>query len=114
MENPIGAMNKDDRLVKPQIIHPYYFGDNVSKATCLWLKNIPKLIYYKTDDLFEKQTCVEPEYIMYNSKKNKSGKSRYSVLGKISTSKNNEKNRAIRSKTFPGIAKAMAEQWGNL
>ena len=106
IENPISIISSEIR--KPdQIIHPYYFGDNVPKRTCLWLKNLPLLRYALSDTLFEKKTAVEPEYILYNSSKNKTGKSKYSVLGKLGKGKGKE-----RSKFFPGIANAMAEQWG--
>lgn len=90
-----------------QIINPYYFGDNVPKKTCLWLKNLPPLVHAQNDTLFETKTHVEPEYVVYNSKKSKSGKSKYSVFGKLGGG-----HGKTRSKTFPGIAKAMAEQWG--
>ncbi len=102
VENPVGVLSTYIR--KPdQIIHPYYFGDPVSKATCLWLKNLPVLTYTPG-------TSVEPEYIIYRSKKNKSGYSRYSIQGTI-PSTNNPENAKLRSKTYPGVAKAMAEQW---
>lgn len=95
IENPVGVMSTLYR--KPdQIIQPYMFGDGFEKRTCLWLKNLPLLI--PTD-------IVEPEPRI----KYKSGKTMpawYQVSGK---------DRAkIRSKTFPGIAKAMAKQWGCL
>lgn len=109
IENPVGVLSTYIR--KPdQVIHPYYFGDPVSKATCLWLKNLPKLSYNMEDNIFNSKTCVEPEYILYNSKKNKSGVSKYSVQGTI-PSTNNPENARLRSKTYPGIARAMAEQW---
>lgn len=106
IENPIGIMSN---LYKEptQIIHPYYFGDSASKATCLWLKNLPKLIHYAEDDLFNKKTHTE-------LKKSKTANGIefdawwYSTC-KISI-KNGERAKA-RSKTFPGIAKAMASQW---
>lgn len=105
IENPVGAISTYIR--KPdQIINPYYFFDNVPKRTCLWLKNLPKLVHIPQDDLFAKKTHVEPEHIIYNSNNNKSGKKRYSVHGKLGKGKGKE-----RSKTFPGIAVAMAEQW---
>lgn len=107
MENPMGAMNGDSRLSKPQIIQPYFFGDEFQKTTCLWLHNLPHLYHNKTPNLFdEKVTHVGKGEIWIA----KSGK----VMPKWfadSPSTNNEENRAIRSKTFPGIAKAMAEQW---
>lgn len=109
MENPMGAMNADRRLPKPQIIQPYYFGDSFQKTTCLWLHGLPPLFHAKQADLFnDKVTHVDRgEMVTFASG---------SVMPKwyayTSTSGGNEKNRAIRSKTFPGIAAAMAEQWG--
>lgn len=109
IENPVGVISTYIR--KPdQIIHPYYFGDNVPKKTCLWLKNLPALEYSLQDNLFNEKTAVEPEYVIYASKKNKSGFSKYSVQG-TKPSTNNPENAKFRSKTFPSIAKAMATQW---
>ena len=106
VENPVGIMSTVHR--KPdQIIHPFYFGDNIPKKTCLWLKNLPKLIHIEKDDLFDKKTHTTPNYIIYNSKKTKSGKSKYSVLGKLGKGKGKE-----RSIFYQGIANAMANQWG--
>lgn len=106
MENPMGAMNSDKRLPKPQIIQPYYFGDEFQKTTCLWLKGLKPLLHCKQNNLFEKQTHVGR------------GKMWVAKSGNVfpkwiaeSASTNNEANRTLRSKTFPGIAKAMAEQW---
>ena len=97
IENPIGYMSTIYK--KPsQIIHPYMFGDPARKATCLWLKGLPKLI--PTD-------MVAPEIIHY---KNGTGTDN---PWHMETMKLPPKERAkARSKTFPGIAKAMAEQWG--
>jgi len=106
IENPIGIMSTIYKR-PDQIIHPYYFGDNYSKATCLWLKNLPLLIHNKEADLFWEKTHVKCEYIEYNSKKTKSGKSKYSHFGKLGAGKGKE-----RSLFPPGIARAMAEQWG--
>lgn len=92
--------------MKPsQTIHPNYFGDADKKRTCLWLKGLPKLIHIKNKDLFDNSTHVNvnPTYI------DKSGKKRYMVDAISGTAKN---AKLLRSKTFPGIAKAMAEQWG--
>lgn len=93
IENPVGVMNTGYR--KPnQIIQPYQFGDPFEKRTCLWLKGLPNLV---------PTNVVEPPA----RQQLKSGKSMpewYSNAPK--------KDRArIRSKTFPGIAKAMADQW---
>lgn len=96
IENPVGVMSTLFR--KPdQIIQPYFFGDPYEKKTCLWLKGLKKI---------EPTKIIDPgERVFY-----KSGKSMpkwYADLWKLP-----EKERAtIRSKTFPGIAKAMAEQW---
>jgi len=106
LENPMGCAN--EMIAKySQIIHPYYFGDSDLKKTCLWLKNLPLLVHIKEDDLFEKRTHAEkpePTYV------DKSGKKRY-FTDAISGSNNGGHN---RSRSFPGIAKAMAEQWSNL
>lgn len=96
LENPVSVLST--YLRKPdQIVHPYFFGDKVSKKTCLWLKGLPLL--HATD-------MVEPEYVLCRSKKNKSGFSKYSKSAMLGAGKGYE-----RSRTFPGIARAMAEQW---
>jgi hypothetical protein len=107
IENPIGIMSSV--LRKPdQIIHPFYFGDPISKATCLWLKNVPLLYHFKDDTIFSKRTWVEPEW--YTTKTG----NRYPKWSMIDACKIKDlKERSqYRSKTFPGIANAMAEQWG--
>ena len=98
IENPVGIMST--RWRKPdQIVQPYHFGDNASKKTCLWLKNLPPLEY--TD-------VVDPgEYIEFKSGK-KIAKWYSDGLTKTKTP---EERRTWRSKTFPGFAKAIAEQW---
>ena len=104
IENPISIMSTIYR--KPdQIIHPYYFGDNYEKKTCFWLKNLPILMRYEKDCLFPSKE-VEPEIIFYNSKKTKSGLSRYSWISKHAG------NGKERSRFPQGIADAMADQWG--
>jgi hypothetical protein len=101
MENPVGYPNTI--LRKPdQIIHPYYFGDSVQKRTCLWLKNLPVLNYSET--ILPKP---EPLYIRKGKKHN--GKKIHWVEG---IKGSGEKRAKERSKTFQGIADAMAEQWG--
>lgn len=109
IENPISIMSSEYRM-PDQIVHPYYFGDPYSKATCLWLKNLPPLFHVRERDLFnEEPTHVDPIVHLYRSKKTKSGYSKYSFLGKLGKGKGHE-----RSKFPEGIAKAMAEQWGKL
>lgn len=105
LENPIGIMSKQWR--KPdQIIHPYYFGDPVRKATCLWLKNLPKLQHHKEDSMFAKKTWVEPE-IHTCKDGNTFSKWEYEIASGPA-----HLRAKLRSKTFDGIANAMAEQWG--
>ena len=107
VENPIGIMSKIYR--KPdQIIHPYYFGDPYSKSTCLWLKNLPKLYHQKKPDLFSQEiTHTEKgEYKEWINKK--TGKKKKQPLWYYEAFADGK----TRSKTFQGIAKAMADQWG--
>lgn len=96
VENPIGVMS--GRFRKPdQIVQPYFFGDNAQKSTCLWLKNLP---------LLEKTDVVDPgEKVIFSS-----GKSMPKWYADA-LSKTNEERRNIRSKTFPGFARAIARQW---
>lgn len=104
IENPIGIMSTIYQ--KPtQVISPHFFGDKSRKATCLWLKNLPPLIHTKEDNLFESQTHVEPDICIY---KNGKGTCDKSYMYAPSQGKDRAK---IRSKTFLGIAKAMATQW---
>lgn len=96
IENPIGIMST--RYKKPtQIIQPYQFGHRERKSTCLWLKGLPSL---------KPTNIVEPDII-----KHKSGRTDSRLH--FETLKLPKEERAkLRSKTFEGIAKAMAEQWG--
>ena len=121
IENPINIISGDyikkwfpdiaekyDLPRKPtQIIHPYQFGHPVSKKTCLWLKGLP---------LLEPTNVVEPEIIHSKGKSGGySGPSWYVTdeNGKI-ISWNDPRTAIARSKTYPGVAKAMAEQWGKI
>ena len=113
IENPIGIMST--KYVKPnQIIHPYHFGDPYSKATCLWLKNLPILEYNRKIELIENDANQSEisfkEYPMEVEK----GEFVTFSSGKRMAKWYNEAsgNGHLRSKTFPGIAKAMADQWG--
>jgi len=102
IENPIGIMSGVYR--KPdQIIQPYEFGHPVRKATCLWLRNLPKL---QATNIVEQGSYDEYGFSI-------DGPLRYATDedGKI-LSWNDPRTAKERSKTFPGIAKAMAEQWG--
>lgn len=101
IENPVGYMNTYYRE-PDQIIHPFYFGEPVSKATCLWLKGLPLLVPTK---------IVEPEWNLSGGKR-LSGKAFYvkDDDGKI-IGWNDPRTARARSKTYSGIAKAIAEQW---
>lgn len=99
VENPVGYASHYRR--PDQIIHPYFFAGSESdtenyqlKRTCLWLKNLPLLVYP------DKLPKPEAHHIRPD------GHKVYFV--------ESIRNQKLRSKTFLGIAKAMAEQWGNL
>jgi hypothetical protein len=103
IENPAGyVMNY---IKYSQMIHPYYFGDEYTKKTLLWLKNLPLLIHSKDNNLFDSKTHVDKGEMC------KSGSIKYWGADILKLS-NNERSK-LRSKTSPCIAKAMAEQWGN-
>lgn len=92
--------------VKPtQRIHPWMFGDNFAKNTCLWLKGLNPLI---------PSTEEEPEMEWKEWVDKKTGKIKRQnkwYYDAFVNSKTDEERSKIRSKTFPGVAKAMAEQW---
>lgn len=97
IENPVGIMSSEWR--KPnQIINPWQFGDAFEKKTCLWLKGLTEL---KPTNIVE----IPPR------KKFDSGKSMPSWYAEAWHLPKEERAK-LRSKTFPGIAQAMAEQWG--
>ena len=104
IENPIGIMSTVYQ--KPtQVISPHYFGDKSRKATCLWLKNLPPLVYSREDNLFARKTLVEPDIYVF---KNGKGTCDRGYMYALSQGQDRAK---LRSKTFPGIAAAMANQW---
>ena len=89
-----------------QIIHPWMFGDNYSKSTCLWEKGVKPLIPIVTE---------EPEMEWKEWVDKKTGKLKRQpkwFFDALRNAKTAEERSIIRSKTFPGIAEAMAEQWG--
>ena len=107
LENPVGCA--DAIITKhSQIVHPYYFGDSDMKRTCLWLRNLPKLVSIRGGDLFSEATVIEKPQPIYTDKL---GKKRYRT---DAISGGSEAARKERARFFPGIAKAMAEQWGGL
>ena len=103
IENPVGVMSSEWR--KPnQIIHPWMFGDMASKQTCLWVKGLPNL----TPAVTEKP---EFEYHEWIDKRTGKKKRMEKWMYDIRCISDRKKRAEIASKTFPGIAKAMAEQW---
>lgn len=97
IENPVGYMSTYWR--KPdQIIQPWMFGDAEEKKTCLWLKGLQKLT--------ETNIVTPPDRVRFDS--GKSMPKWYADAWHLSK----EERSKLRSKTFPGIAKAMADQWG--
>ena len=93
IENPIGIMSTHYR--KPdQIIQPWQFGHDASKATCLWLKNLPKLT---------------PTEMLPGGRHARRADQTPSGQNKLGPSPTRA---ADRSRTYQGIANAMAEQWG--
>jgi len=102
VENPISVISSNIR--KPeQIIQPWMFGDKAQKSTCLWLKNLPKL---KPTDIVEKG-----EFIEFISKKGVKKKQPKWYFDALKQAKTPAERRTLRSKTFKGIAEAMAKQW---
>jgi hypothetical protein len=94
LENPVSCIST--RIRKPdQIIQPWWFGDDASKKTCLWLKNLSPLI---------ETNRLEGDDRTRRANQTPSGQN------KLGPSKDRWK---IRSKTYQGIADAMADQWGN-
>lgn len=93
LENPVGAIST--RIRKPDcIIHPWQFGHPESKTTCLWLKNLPALV---PTNILAKPASGRWENQCANGSQNK-----------LPPSPDRWK---LRSKTYPGIAAAMAAQW---
>lgn len=96
LENPVGVLSS---LVSPptQIVQPYWFGDEERKTTCLWLKSLPSLV---------PTNRVEPVLVTYPNGKT------YPRNHDHFVSKGQDRGRE-RSRMFPGMAEAMAEQWGS-
>lgn len=110
VENPVGFMNSAYRKAD-QIIHPYFFAkdenDEINyheKRTCLWLKGLEPL---------KRTNCLMPPPPMYICQGEKTKGKKIGWCEGMRNIKGGQSERAkARSKTFPGIAKAMAEQWG--
>jgi len=114
IENPVGIMSSVWR--KPdQIIQPWMFGHNFSKKTCLWLKNLPILNPGEYAD-FTQYRCkcnhIFPAHLGKNGccSKAKPLRDNQTKSGQNNLTPSPDRAKK-RSKTYPGIAKAMAEQW---
>lgn len=111
VENPVGCMST--RYRKPDcIIQPFQFGHPYSKTTCLWLKGLPKLqptnVLQKPDSGWENQQITrDGRYGGYGGKWGCRKDGKWLRYGDPAVKRE-------RSKTFPGVARAMAEQWGRL
>jgi len=101
IENPVGLLSS--RWQKPnQIIQPYMFGDEATKTTCLWLKNLPLLLPTNVVGKGERTVFA-------------SGKSHPKwYADALKNAKTKEERQQLRSKTFPGIASAIANQWSKV
>jgi len=98
IENPIGVISS--KLIPPtQTIKPYMFGDDSSKSTCLWLKNLPKL--FPTN-------IIKPTFHISST-----GRKWDSWFWNSSLISDYSERSKMRSTTFKGIANAMSIQWGN-
>lgn len=95
LENPIGCIGTRIRPAD-QTIQPWQFGHDASKATCLWIKNLPPLL----------PTCIVPPRIVNG--RERWGNQTDSGQNKLAPSPDRW---ALRSLTYPGIAEAMADQW---
>jgi len=103
IENPVSVISSQIR--KPdQIIQPYEYGHSEAKKTCLWLKNLPLL---QSTKIVDKGEFVE--WVDKNGKKKRQAKWYLDVLTKAKTKAERQK---LRSKTYQGIADAIANQWG--
>jgi len=100
IENPIGILST--KWKKPdQIIQPYMFGDEATKSTCFWLKNLPQLT--------PTNIVSKGEYVTYSSGK----RMPKWYADALTNAKTDAERRTLRSKTFQGIADAIAKQWGD-
>lgn len=100
IENPLGIISSNIRP-HDQVIQPYEFGDPFQKSTCLWLKNLPKLTPTNIVHKGEFKEWIDK----------KTGKKKRQPMWFFEALSKGDQRWKIRSQTFPGIAKAMAEQW---
>lgn len=105
IENPIGSLSSAWR--KPdQIIQPWMFGDKASKATCLWLKGLPLITPTDVVD--------RGEFFEWTDKNGRVKRQPMWYYKALSEAKTPAQRRTLRSKTFTGMAKAIANQWSKV
>lgn len=105
IENPIGSLSSAWR--KPdQIIQPWMFGDKASKATCLWLKGLPLITPTDVVD--------RGEFFEWTDKNGKVKRQPMWYYKALSEAKTPAQRRTLRSKTFTGMARAIANQWSKV
>ena len=116
IENPVGIIGGDyirqyfpdlaEKYSLPQkpsqIVQPYEYGHTNKKTTCLWLKGLPDLVPTEVIN-------PEPDFVYPNGKKYPNW-----MMETLKNCKTPEERSIARSKTFPGIARAMGEQWGGV
>lgn len=107
IENPVmlGYAKKIIGVSQSQVIQPWMFGDPETKATCLWLKNLPLL---KPTNIVKPDYARNPDGSYWRDAKG----GRMAKTYKDAYSLPKEERQKARSKTYPGIAKALAEQYG--
>ena len=104
LENPVGCINtRLPFMPEPQYVQPYEFGDNASKKTGLWLRELPKLV--PTERILGRKVTYKGKEVERWDNQTDSGQNR---LGP------SEARAKERSKTYPGLAKAIAEQWSEV
>lgn len=118
VENPIGIISGDyvkehfpdlaEQYGLPrkpsQIVHPWMFGDNYAKSTCLWIKNLPLL----EPEIKEQPELEYKEWVDKKTGRKKRQPKWYADAWRLPA----EERAKVRSKTFPSIARKMAETWG--
>lgn len=100
IENPVGVLSR--HLGRPQVIQPHWFGHDASKATCLWLKNLPRLVTTK---------YIDPRIVVDDKGIERKRWANQCASGCDRTSPGPDRW-ISRSRTYYGVADAMSQQWG--
>lgn len=123
IENPIGCISTQIRPFD-QKIQPYEFGDDASKGTCLWLKNLPLLTKNESDYVKPRMVCECGRTHSYEEEFKHGcpdcgpGKAKPRWANQTDSGQNklgpSDTRAQDRARTYPGIARAMAAQWGSV